>query len=218
MITKPTQRTRAGVPATLAILVALPVALGGCGRLGQLFMPDPHPLIPAEFSLPKGNIAILIDDYMVTSRSVDTRQRIAEKIVELVKSQWGARKTDFISYQRVIPIKMDLPDGKKRSIQRIGEELGADAVLYINITQFDIQGDPESPLILPAAQANAKVVNVASGERLWPIDYAGHPVQVRGRREPDTFDRRDTQQWTNKLADMLGEGIAELFYTHRNEE
>jgi len=194
------------------------MTLAGCGKLGALFTPNPRPLIPAQFKLPAGKAALLIDAHMVRLNGAAIKETIAETIIRELQSQRSARKVRFIPYQRLRSVETESPEGKKYSIQHIGRQLKADFVIYVNITQFDLQSDPESPLILPAAQANVKVFDVNAGERLWPIEQGGRAVQVRGRRETETLENANRREWSTKLADMLAVKIAQQFYPHREGE
>lgn len=207
--------SRSSYLLVVAAVVVTAAVGGGCGQLGTLFMPDPRPLVPAQFKLTEGKIVVLIDDYRVRLEQANIKEHIADKVVELLKSSRAARKAKFLPYKNLRSVKTESPTGKKYSIKRIGEDLGADVVLYVDITQFDLEGDPQSPLILPQGQAHIKVIEVETGDRLWPIDVQGHPVHARGRREAERLTNANRRKWSETLADMLATEIAELFYEHR---
>jgi hypothetical protein len=204
-----------------ALLTAVAMLLPGCGKLGVLFAPDPRPLIPAQYELPREckKIAVVIDDFRIETGQENLRERTAEQIELSMKANGAAaRGAEFIPYSNIRSIETVSPEGKKHSIKHIGEALGADTVIYIDITQFDLAADTESPLVMPEAQARVKVLNIKTGERLWPIDFAGQPVYARERRQTEQLENSNRQEWSEKLAELLGTRIAELFYSHREEQ
>ncbi|NLX06353.1 MAG: hypothetical protein GXY33_14540 [Phycisphaerae bacterium] len=204
------------IPLVLGALL-IGVLSSGCANMALMFTPDMKPAVPAEFKLPAGKTAVLIDDYMISSTDAATREAIAQRTMQLLQENGAVRRDNAIDYSQVESLKKQGADGRLYSIQQLGRETGADLVIYVNLTQFDLQADPESPLILPAGRAQVKVMDVGTGERLWPIDIAGRSVQVRGRREGDMLEPEKRQEWTDQLADMLGAEVARLFYAYREE-
>ena len=193
------------------------LATAGCAQMAILFMVDTEPKVPAEFKLPKGKTALLIDDYMVDLDGENIKEQMAAKMAELLQTNRAVEKAALIPYETVKTLKTEAPDGRRYSIQRLGKELGAENIIYINISQFELQSDPDSPLIRPAGAARVKVIAVGTGERLWPVDLAGQSVQAQGRREAEVLEAQSQQKWTETLADMLATDVAELFYEHRKK-
>jgi len=189
----------------------------GCQQLAVLFLPDTRPLVRAEFKLPRGKTAVLVDDFMVDIEDAAVKGRIADRVIELLGTQRALRKVEFVSSDKLDALTTETPDGKLVSIRALGKQLGADTVIYVNITQFDLQSDPQTPLALPSGGARVKVIKSETGARLWPIDIAGRSIRVRGRREPETVEAKNRAKWTGVLVDMLAGKIAKLFYDHREE-
>ncbi|MFA5865872.1 MAG: hypothetical protein WC975_14465 [Phycisphaerae bacterium] len=199
------------------LLMLVVITLGGC-RLGMLLQPDPRPLVEAKYKIAKGKkLAVLIDDYMSPVNNPELKSVLAKKIADGLVEGGAVRAGSVVSIESVNQIPKDSPDGKKISIQHIGSQVQADYVLYVNIIDFKIQGDPENPLIQPTARAYIKVIDVSTGERLWPIDVTGEPVEAQGRMDTETLsDNPDTSKWTDTLTDLLSVEVVQLFFDHRS--
>ena len=201
----------------LLVLLIVP-AFVGC-KLATLLAPDPRPLVSAQFKLSKAKkTAVLIDDYMAPIQSPELKAELAQKVAANLTEGGALRAGDLIGSDKVNDVSKESDEGKKNSIQRIGRDLGADIVVYVNVVDFNLQSDPDNPLIQPQARAYVKVVDVASGERLWPIDITGQPVQATTRMEGDlASDTSAKAQATEKIIDKLAAQVAELFFEHRED-
>jgi len=202
----------------LQAVVTSVMFLSGCARLGILFLPDTQPLVRAEFELPAGKTAVIVDDLQVSLKDTTVQARIADRVIDLLDAQWSLRKVEFIPCQRSEGLETEMPDGRLVSIQQLGRRLDADTIIYVNLTQFDLQSEPDTPLIFPAGRARIKVVKVSTGERLWPIDLAGRAVRVTGRRQSEALNAKSREKWTDTLVEMLAGQIADLFYDHRESQ
>lgn len=198
-----------------ALLLTSLAFMPGCQQLAILFLPDTRPMVQAEFQLPRGKTAVLVDDFMVRLEGEQVKNKIATGIIELLKEQRALRKVTFTPPAKAENLKTEESDGTLVSIQRLGKQMGVDTVLYVNVTRFELQSDPEAPLPFPSGQARVKVIKIQTGERLWPIDIAGRSIRVRARREPQTLDADNRAKWADTLADLLAAETAHLFYDHR---
>ncbi len=200
----------------LILSITLITAFAGC-KYAVLLLPDPHEKTQAEYQLPKNKkIAILVDDYLSPIGNPSQRLNLAKKIAQNLIDSGALRAGNLIDSQKVFDTPADSPEGKKLSIQHIGRKVGADDILYVNIIDFNLQSDPENPLIVPKAKAYVKVIEVETGERLWPIDLAGRAVETKGRMEGDVAEDADKTQFADKLIDELSATVAELFFEHTN--
>jgi hypothetical protein len=187
--------------------------LAGCSGLAALLPRK----VAAEYSLPKKQkYAVFVDDYMAPSGSLNLKKTLAKAIGDAMIEGRVCREEDMVDVERVFDQPSDSPDGKKLSIQHIGGELGAAYVVYVNLIEFNLQSDPENPMIYPKARAYVKVIEVATGERLWPIDIAGYPIEAKDRMQGEVAAEADREEWTKKLTDLLAEDVAQLFYDHES--
>jgi hypothetical protein len=199
------------------------VALGsltGCRTVSALLAPDPRPLVEAKYKFVKGKkIAVLVDDYLAPITSPGMKRGLAQKIGDGLIEAGAVRAGDLVSTESVAQLPKDTAQGKKISIQNIGKQVQADQVLYVNIVEFNLQADPENPLIHPKARAYVKVVNVEDGDRLWPIDITGEPIEAKSRMQNELItDKADTSPFAERLSLLVASEVVDLFFDHRDED
>jgi hypothetical protein len=201
---------------SLLVLLALG-NLSGCRAISYLIAPDARAMVEAKHKFTKGiKIAVLIDDYLAPVNNPGTKSALAKKIGDGLVEAGALRPGDLVSTEAVAQLPKDTLQGKKLSIQNIGKQVNADQVLYINIVEFNLQSDPENPLIQPKARAFVKVINVSDGDRLWPIDVTGEPLEAKSRMEGDILSEKpDTALWADRLSNLLASEVIGLFFDHR---
>jgi hypothetical protein len=190
--------------------------LSGCAYVsGLVYLFSPEDKLPAEYKVPeKTKVAILVDDYMSPLGTLDLKKSLASTVAAQLVAAKAVLPENMIETDKVFDVPSDSADGKKLSIQHIGREVGADYVIYINIIDFSMQSDPDNPLIQPKSRAYVKVIEVSSGERIWPIDVAGYPIEGKEHMQGEMAEDADKNEWSQKLIDKLALAAAELFYDH----
>jgi hypothetical protein len=198
----------------LLLTLTISISLSGC-QFASLLLPDPHGKVPAEYKLPaKQRYAIFIDDYMAPVGSPETKKALAATIGGYLVEGKVMRAEDLVDVNQIYDQPTESSEGKKHSIQHIGGEVGADYVLYINVTEFNLQADEENPLVQPKARAYVKLIEVNTGERLWPVDLAGFSIEAKERMSGEMFEEADKNEWSAKLIDKLAVEVAQLFFEH----
>lgn len=105
-----------------------------------------------------------------------------------------------------------------RSVVDIGREVGADVIVYVEMTGFSISRDgaTSSPLV----SAIVKVFDVAENKRLWPTGPEGFPLTyappMRSANLPASFAERMQQEDT--AAKTFGVAIGQLFFEHERSQ
>ncbi len=102
------------------------------------------------------------------------------------------------------------------SIAEVGRRVGADRVIYVEMTSFSLSRDGVT--LSPSASARVKVIDAATGQRIFPDDAAGYPVTAqlpRGAQAPASLAAR--AQVEQALAKALGVQIARVFFTHERD-
>jgi hypothetical protein len=123
---------------------------------------------------------------------------------------------DVINSQGAIAFARTEPADKPFTIEEIGESVGAQQIVYVEINGFGLSVDGVT--LQPTASAWVRVVEVGlTPARVWPIDADSYQVvaELRERGESGISDasRRELQ---DKLAAELGDAIAKVFYEHAN--
>ncbi len=123
---------------------------------------------------------------------------------------------DVINSQGAIAFARTEPADKPFTIEEIGESVGAQQIVYVEINGFGLSVDGVT--LRPTASAWVRVVEVGvTPARVWPLDADAYQVtaELRERGESGISDasRRELQ---DKLAAELGDAIAKVFYEHAN--
>lgn len=145
--------------------------------------------------------------------------QLADKLSRELTDHDIVAETVPLAALRVHQDQMDrdfrMSEGRPAPLDAVASKVGADAVLYIDIRQFQLRSAPGQPVWSGKFSVMVRVVD-ADGRRLWPpMDQAeGHAVSVHM-----TPTANDSTTYgltlTEKLADRMAERIAKLFYKHR---
>ncbi len=204
------------MPVITVVFAALSCASGCNILLPASYIAQGGPKAPAAFELPAKRTAVVVDDRSNRMSRVALRVEIGESVAtELLENDVipeAISTRDSVAYAR-------RTDSAKQpiSIQRIGEALGAEQVIFVEIDQFVLAGGSEQGG--PEAVALIKVFDITGGTRLWP--NAGSEAVQSFIRDIDpsllqtSAGRREIE---DKLAQQLGSDIAKLFYEHERRE
>ena len=100
------------------------------------------------------------------------------------------------------------------SIDEIGRKVGAGVVIYAVPRQFTLVDDRGT---VPTCIMEVKVVDTETGRRLWPgpTEYEYHRLVVElAYKSPLEYDPGKVDGLQQKLADLAGLRLAQLFFPH----
>lgn len=103
--------------------------------------------------------------------------------------------------------------GERLSVQEIGQSVKADVVIYALLTQFTL--GEEIGTFRPSATFQVKLIDSATGDRIWPPDVDSmYPLVVtmpqRPGMAPSTMS--ELQKAQQELAEYSGKALAQMFY------
>jgi hypothetical protein len=179
---------------------------------------------PAEHTLAPVRTVVFVDDRSNVLPRTVLRVQIGDRIAQdllsrkLVPSVVAPRDAIALTRQRE-------DSARPLSIAAIGRELEAQQVVYVQVTSFTLAGDGafSNPGVgtgvgvTPTAKASVKVIDIAAGERVYPLAETGGRDVVATTREIDPGNLRTVAQRRaaeEALAEKLGATIARLFYEH----
>jgi hypothetical protein len=206
--------------AALACAMLPPVLLApGCNFLiPASYLIEGPPKEPARYELPRRKTVVYVDDRANRMTRAALRTAVGEEVGTLLLQQALVPEVistrDAVAYAR----RVDTTD-KHVSIRKIGEAVGAEQVIYVDIDEYRISADGATPR--PAAIVNVKVIDVASGARLWPDGTdQGEQMVIRTREQSmelynSSAGRRRVE---DALAKQVAEDISKLFYEHEKRE
>lgn len=214
-------RAAAVMPACMALVAALVagIVFGGCNYLiPASYLIEGPPKEPARYELPRRKTVVYVDDRANRMTRAALRTAVGEEVGTLILQQALVPEVvstkDAVAYAR----RADSSD-KQVSIRRIGEAVGAEQVIYIDVDEYRISADGATPR--PAAIVNVKVIDVGSGARLWPDGTdEGERMVVRTREQSlelynSSAGRRRVE---DALAKQVAEDVSKLFYEHEKRE
>jgi hypothetical protein len=134
--------------------------------------------------------------------------RIAERLIEQDVTD------DVVAYEQVLRLASATPDFYRLEVREIARRLGADLILYVNITRFSVRDDESIPMWKGRLVTSVMVRDVDEG-LLWPkAERLGRKMPEVETRETDESRFGYGETVVRELADKMGRNIAELFYKH----
>jgi PBP1b-binding outer membrane lipoprotein LpoB len=164
-------------PATTAaaLLLLVPIILAGCAAAGALaYKTVGPPAIDAEFVPPKVPTLVLVENARLPAAGI-AGSSIARDICDQFE-RYNIAPT--IEADRVESLRMKDPKAyREMSMTAIGRAVGAEQVLYVHLEQYTVRMTEGSNLLRGTAMAHVRLVNVKTGETMWPTDsVTGHPI------------------------------------------
>ncbi len=201
-----------------ALLLMTTLVSGGCTGIGWLaHVLLPLPKVKALYEIPKNKTMLVFVD---ADPSQQEYEPIVVELTQRLNDQLEANKIvkKTIPYRRLLTLSASDPDFNNLHINEVGQKLGADLVLYVQIEKFQLRGQQIAPLWEGVFETSIRVVDVSYG-RLWPKDRTGgYPLpQVRTPMEAEMSpDHR--VKLARRLADLMADKIAKCFYKHEDSE
>ena len=129
--------------------------------------------------------------------------------------------TDTIATRDAIALaRKDETADKPIPISEIGQRVGADTIIYVQIENFALSAP--GGMARPSAQATVKVIDVSGRSRLYPApsELKGQPVATSMREVSEDLYQSTAgrRQIEDILAAEIGAEVAKLFYKHEVTE
>ena len=140
---------------------------------------------------------------------------LAERINKiLIEKELAA---SIIPHEMLANLSAARKNYNQMAISEIGEALGADVVLYVEIDEFSLRESRASPLWQGRLSTSIWLVASPSGERLWPDlpPRMGQPVDAVKTETVEESSRYYGRKISEELADMMASKICKFFYDHK---
>jgi hypothetical protein len=196
------------------LLGACGLTLTACNIVGPAFYLVHGPeKIKRLYALdPKRPTVIFVDDRLNRIPRRASRVSMGEQAEHALMTM--RHPVDMISSQSALQAAGADRGGKPVPITDVGAAVNAEVVIYAMVDEFALSRDGQT--FSPGATMRVKVIEVATGKRLWPEERAGHPVVVRlspkQGTQPDSTAARFAAE--DELARQCGQELAWLFYDH----
>jgi len=198
----------------LVLIVPLTAAAGGCQFFAWFVAQfSPPKKVEALYKLPKGKkVLVFVDDFRRPVRWEPIKELLTERVNAELTEQKLAATT--VPYEKLEDLAHSTRDFNKLSIPRIGHSLGAELVVYVEIREFGLKENDQSPLWQGRMDANVKIVDPRKGT-LWPEDRPdGYPLSYAEPRPSENLSETYGRVVAKNVAAKMGRKIARLFYDH----
>lgn len=211
---------RAAAAAAIALVAS---ALASCNYLGPAaYLAMGQPKKPAQYELIDRPTVVFVDDRMnaIPINSSRVRRMIADKVTMQLMTE-EVLTTTIEPRDAMATARNRDRDGSLMSIEAIGQAVGAEQVIYVEMTTF--RGSPDGFTPRATGSCTVKVVDAINKTRLFPppdADKGAAVVQVVTL--PFDIELFKTSQGRSQieaiLAEMMGDQVAKLFYPHVPDE
>lgn len=196
------------------LLASVALWSGGCNLVGAgayiIHGPEKQ---PAEYVLPQKMAVVFIDDranVFPRSRLIQqTALRATNELLKVAKVVPGALDPSTITREAARETT-----GRLMPIDEIGRKVNAEIVIYAVPRTFSLADERGT---IPTCILDVKVVDCQTGERLWPAatesEYHSLTVEL-AYKSPLRYEDERLQELQQKLADVTGLRLAQLFYQH----
>lgn len=200
------------------------LVLPGCTALGFLADAVVPKRIEAVYTLPEKTTLVLVDDRNNALGDKSLLSNIATQAgSDLVQVKALPQVIDQARLNELIS-RLGLQAYDLLPVDQVGRALGAQQVIFINLTEIAVMNQPG--ILKPTAQAYVKVIDVATGKPVFPVlrpgaEFAGSIAQL-GYATRISMNYKADQQTDAilpvlrlRLAEEIGKQVAELFYPHK---
>lgn len=212
---------RWSTPGTLALMLLF-AAAGGCWPIGAVIYKAVGPMpVDAEFVPdPTQRMLVLVERYADggSSGSIEATQD-SESLARAIQSYLAAKQVaPLVDSMSVSALRTADPmKFRSMTVSQIGAAVGAQQVLYVNVLSSSLYMAQGSGLLAGQMAARAKLIDVATGQILWPPNATdGKPVAVQMPTASMSEDR-SPQAARMHLIRLMGEAIARNFYKWQPE-
>ncbi|MHC4414767.1 MAG: hypothetical protein ACYS0G_05740 [Planctomycetota bacterium] len=208
---------------SIAAMGALIIGLASCNILGPAsYLAFGQGNADAEYELLDRSTVVFVDD---RSNAIPLNSsRIRRAIADQVSADLMANEvlTDTISSRDAMATARERDrEGDLLTIEAIGESVGAEQVIYVEMVSF--RGSPDGFTPRPTASCRVKVIDVPNRARLFPgldAEVPWRDVTVVSPSISTELYRSDSgrRQIEQLLAALLGDRVGKLFYAHVPDE
>ncbi len=207
----------------VAITVSVAAIMSSCNILQPAaYLAMGQAKAPARYVLEDKPTVVFVDDRnnAIPINSSRVRRAVADDVTNQLMSR--ELVTETISPRDAMALSRNQDrEGKLMSMQAIGETVGAEQLIYIEMLSY--RGSPDNVTSSPAAACRLKVIDIVNKTRLFPppgADKAWQDVIAQGPIvSPELYrssaGRRQIEQ---QLAESIADKVTKLFYKHIPDE
>jgi len=157
------------------------------------------------------HVLIWVDDTYLGSNNHLLRRELTRQLTEHLIDKKADHKV--VDYPRIARFRQESPDFVDMTIQQLGRRFNADQVLYVYLDKFQFHHEAGKGFYRPKLTGSAKVIDSATGKRLWPIEQSFRSFSLEGELAQGQGAAFEDQQ-VKQLCESAAEQIGPFFYQH----
>lgn len=196
-----------------AVLLAL--SLAGCAVPSAiLYKTMGPPPIPARYTPPKEPLLVLVENVHSGANAIPEADDLARVVYDDLKEH---EVGPLIDPAKIHELRDENPKSfGKMSISDVGRALGAKQILYVHVSELNIEVPPGSEMVRVKVGASVKMVDVATAQTVWPDDGQSEPYQYESRLER-VGDNTSRTNLSKQVLHQSGVQIGRWFYNFKPE-
>ena len=190
-------------------------ALGGCQVPGYVIQAFEGPAkTPAVYEIEDRPTVVFVEDAGQVLPNVALPAVIAARVGDQLVDQDALSNEHLVDAVKVEQLRAREPEFGEWSVTRIGRELGAEQVVWIAVTDFQLTDAGQ--IFRPVASAAVKVIDVSADRRIFPQrGDTGHPVASQLTYRPMSEQTLGNERTlARELAIRLARDAARLFHRY----
>ncbi len=147
--------------------------------------------VPAEYDItqPEGQkILVLVDQPAYLNVHANMRYLLTDSVEKMLQMRLKIMPEFLIKYDTLADFRSQTPNFSLLSPEQIGSQLGADLVLLIVIDDCVIADIAQTGYFTGQLDAEAQLIRVSSGEKLWPTVEQARKIKVGFESERGSAD------------------------------
>ncbi len=173
------------------------------------------PAVPAKYVPQSRPLVVLVEDYHRATGLTDD-ELLSRYVEEEIRGH--VKKMPVVDSAKVREIRIAKPeDFKKMTVAEVGRTVGAEQVVWVAVTERTVESLLGGESLRGDVAVRVKMVDVKSGQTLWPTDMAdGYPLSTGTTW--GAANAGSESELKNSLYRGLSEKIAKLFYKWKPDE
>jgi hypothetical protein len=162
----------------------------GCGMAAVLGTPtSAETKSSSEYNLAQQNgqkILVLVDAPSYLNAHPNLRFFLTDTISKMLQQKAKIQSLLLIDYDTLAEFRSDTSDFSLLAPEQVGSALGADLVLLVAVGNYQVSQISDTGYLNASLDAQASLIKVATGEKLWPsleptkIVHVGFESERRG--------------------------------------
>ena len=209
----------------LVVSLCIFQCLAGCNIASPVaYALHPEPQFSAEFTLKNVPTVIFLDDRQNRINPTRLRRVIADEATTVIMEQ-GLVSEQYMIAPRdaMIMARQQDRSGGISTLQKVGELVGAQQLIYVDVDQFALTYDGVTPQ--PQSISRVKVLDLVTGKRVFPdpdgdntAGYFTLRVDIPSPSPHGFHTAKVRNELNDELALLTGDRIAKLFYSYIESE